>query len=112
MNLAPSIFQGVVPSVSEVPRVPRDNHDSRGNAVLRVVGEELEEDGVDEPLVANLDFDWDIFFDQVIAEIWECEKWMFNRPAMVSEVSLYLPREILQLAAGRPELELEFVCVQ
>src|SRR2546426_11367651 len=62
-NLPSRAFKRVVPDVSEVPGVPRDNHDAGGNFPLRVVCQKFEENCIDQPFMAYFNLDGYVLFE-------------------------------------------------
>ena len=89
--------------MAEILRGLCDEHDSGRNLVFRVVCKELEEDRIHQSLVPDLNLDWHIALQEVVAQIGETKQGMLSLPPMVLEVSLKLTRQILLLAGGSAE---------
>ncbi len=103
LDLALGVFSGIMPGVSEVPRVLSHNHDSSWDLPSRVVREELEEDRVHKAFMADLNLDGHIAFQHVISQIGEGKERFLQPPTMSLEVALNLPRKILELPARDPK---------
>jgi len=72
-NLPLRTLQGIVPCVSEVSRIPSDNHYTSGYLSLRVICQKFEENRIDQPLMANLNFNRHVRFDQIVSQLRENE---------------------------------------